>query len=272
MMPNKSTNVIAVDYVPPLLEENGFLEGDVKSFSLKRIIYLLLNLVPYGDLSAFNYCGVIFSIITLLIVTLATLYAIRLLVETRELTGLDSYEAMASDFFGSGWDLITAGLMWLFTFGTCVAYVISIGDITDATFTTDAVPPFLLTPSDKRFLNAIIWFIGMFTMYLPKRINSLRYASVVAIFSILFFVSCIVLHSLQNGLKNGRIRDDVKLWKEGNSTIKGLSLFMFAYLCQVNCLEIYGEMVRPSINKITSYATFGLSFCFITYAISGFFG
>ncbi|ORC86944.1 putative amino acid transporter PAT4 [Trypanosoma theileri] len=292
MKTSKSCDVIARDYVSPLLEENVVLERNVGSFSLKRVMYLLLNLVPYGGFlstvfnlasatlgagvislpSAFNYCGVIFSLILLLMVTLATIYAIRLLVETRELTGLNSYEAMAKDFFGQGWDLITAGLMWLFTFGTCVAYIISIGDILNAAFTTESFPPFLRTTGGKRIVNIIIWLIGMFTMSLPKRINSLRYVSVIAIFSILFFVSCIVVHSLQNGLKNGKLRDDVKLWNKDNSAIQGLSLFMFAYLCQVNCLEIYDEMVRPTVNKMTFYATFSMSFCLIVYVISGFFG
>ncbi|KEG06977.1 putative amino acid transporter PAT4 [Trypanosoma grayi] len=288
----KNEEIFSLDYLAPLVGDETVQEGGSCRYSLKRFAYFLMNLVPYGGFlsaafnlasatlgagiislpSAFNFSGIILSLLLLFTVTLATIYAIRLLVESRELTDLTSYEAMARAFFGPGWDYFIASVMWLFTFGTCVAYIISIGDILDTAFASDSVPSFLRTQSGKRIMTSVIWFVGMFTMSLPKHINSLRYASGLAICCIFFFIACIVVHALQNGFKEGKLRDDVKLWKSGNAVVEGLSLFMFAYLCQVNCFEIYAEMTEPTVNKMTLYAAFSMFMCFVAYSASGFFG
>ncbi|RNF27206.1 putative amino acid transporter PAT4 [Trypanosoma conorhini] len=291
-MLRKDGEELVDEYSLPLIPSDVVLGIDTRQSCFKRVLVNLGDLVPYGGFlsatftlssatlgagvitlpSAFNFSGIIPSFLLLLIVTLATIYAVRLLVETRELTRLGSYEAMARTLFGPGWDYLSAGLMWLFTFGTCVAYIISIGDILDSAFMDDSIPSYLRSQGGKRLITVLIWFLGMFTTSLPRSINSLRYASIVAILSLLFFIACVVVHALQNGFRNGKIRKDIHFWRTGNIAIEGLSLFMFAYLCQVNSLEIYEEIIDPTVKKMTTYTASGMFFCFIAYSITGFFG
>ncbi|KAH9598363.1 Amino acid transporter [Trypanosoma melophagium] len=79
--------------------------------------------------AAFEMSGVVMSIILLVAVTLCTVYSVGLMMEAVELTGYNSYADLSRNLFGRGWDYFTVFLTWLFTFGTCVGYVIAIGHL-----------------------------------------------------------------------------------------------------------------------------------------------
>ncbi|PWU96476.1 arginine permease [Trypanosoma cruzi] len=100
----------------------------------------------------------------------------------------------------------------------------------------------------------------MFSLSLPKEINSLRYASAVGVICIYYFIACIVVHSVQHGFRGGKLRDDVAMFKSGNGAIEGLSIFMFSYLCHMNCFSIFGEMRKPSARRMTLHTACSMSF------------
>ncbi|PWU87275.1 arginine permease [Trypanosoma cruzi] len=112
----------------------------------------------------------------------------------------------------------------------------------------------------------------MFSLSLPKEINSLRYASAVGVICIYYFIACIVVHSVQHGFRGGKLRDDVAMFKSGNGAIEGLSIFMFSYLCHMNCFSIFGEMRKPSARRMTLHTACSMSLCCIAYIVAGFFG
>ncbi|KAF8287480.1 hypothetical protein TcBrA4_0019110 [Trypanosoma cruzi] len=112
----------------------------------------------------------------------------------------------------------------------------------------------------------------MFSLSLPKEINSLRYASAVGVICIYYFIACIVVHSVQHGFRGGKLRDDVAMFKSGNGAIEGLSIFMFSYLCHMNCFSIFGEMRKPSARRMTLHTACSMALCCIAYIVAGFFG
>ncbi|ORC87342.1 putative amino acid transporter [Trypanosoma theileri] len=263
------------------------MDGVGKRSFVKRIV----GIVPYGGMvsnafnlasatlgagivvlpSGFHNSGIIVAVILLVLCCAFTIYSIRLLALTKDKTGLRSYEEMARGLLGRGVDYFTALLMFVFCFGTCVGYVISVGDLLSPLLNAPSSPKFLHTDSGKRLIVSAVWFVGMFSLSLPKEINSLRYASVVGVTLIVFFVICMIVHAATHGLKGG-FSSDIRLFNSGIEAINGLSLFIFAFICQVNCFEIYEEMRNPSPRRMTRDSLLSMTGVGILYFLAGFFG
>ncbi|PWV09237.1 putative amino acid transporter [Trypanosoma cruzi] len=222
--------------------------------------------------AAFKMSGIVMSILYLFIVASMAVYSFVLLTVVGERTGLRSYEKVTRLLLGRGADYLLAVLMWILCFGGDVTYVISmLGIIKGFVNNAESTPEFLKTLPGNRLLTSIVWLFFMLPLCLPKEINSLRIVSTIAVLFIVFFAICIVVHAAQNGLKNG-IRDDIVYIQSGNQAITGLSIYLFAYVSQVNCYEVYEELYKPSVGRMTKSAALGTSLCTVLYLVAGVFG
>ena len=290
------------DVVTPLKGEDGEMEVASTVDSHERhpqhpktgiagVFEKVTSIVPHGGLianiynlasatlgagivsvpSGFHDSGVVVSVVLLVVVCACTIYSIHLLGATKLKTGLRSYEEMARGLLGRGWDYFAAFLMFIFCWGTCVGYVISVGDLLSPMLDSENTNAFLKTANGHRILVGLIWLVGMFTLSLPKEINSLRYASVVGVSFVIFFVICMIIHSARNGLKHG-IGSDINLVNNGMPAVNGLTLFIFAFICQVNVFEIFEEMRKPTLRNMTRDATASMIVVALLNFFSGFFG
>lgn len=270
---------------------NGALDSTYQGSTAATAFARVRNVVPHGGLianvynlasatlgagivsmpSGFHDSGLVVSIILLVVVCTCTIYSIHLLAVAKDKSGLRSYEEMARGLLGRGWDYFTAFLMFIFCWGTCVGYVISVGDLLDPMLSSPNTAPFLQTPNGHRLLVGMVWLVGMFSLSLPKEINSLRYVSVIGVSFIIFFVICMIVHAAQNGLKGG-IRSDLNMVNSGITAVNGLTLFIFAFICQVNVFEIYEEMHEPTPAKMTRDSIIGMTGVALLNFMSGFFG
>lgn len=157
-------------------------------------------------------------------------------------------------------------------FGSCVTYVISINDLFSRVTVDDRLHPFLRSEWGPKVLTLLVWTVIMLPMSIPKQINSLRYASVIGVSCMMYFVVVIIVHGSLNGVKNGKPVHKVSAFKTGNDAIVGFSLFIFAYMCQTNTLEVYREMHKPSPKRLTRDTAISMSACFVLYFLTGLFG
>ncbi|EAN80531.1 amino acid transporter, putative [Trypanosoma brucei brucei TREU927] len=221
--------------------------------------------------SGFLNSGIIIATLMLVYICFTTVYSIRILVITRDKTGFRSYEEMACGLLGRGADYFTAFLMFVFCFGTCVGYVISVGDLLSPLLNQPSTTGFLRTSMGKNVIVGVVWLVAMLPLSLPKEINSLRYASAVGVFFIVFFVICMIVHAAMNGLKDG-IGSDIRLVGDGWGILNGFTLFVFAFICQVNCFEVYEEMKGPTPRRMTRDSSVAMSMVGLLYFLSGIFG
>ncbi|ORC84758.1 putative amino acid transporter PAT2 [Trypanosoma theileri] len=222
--------------------------------------------------AAFQMSGIGMSTVYLVVVAIMVVYSFVLLTKVGERTGLRSYEKITRLLLGRGADYVLAVLMWLLCFGGDVSYVISMlrvirGFLNNA----ESTPEFLKTLAGNRLITSAVWLVVMLPLCLPKEINSLRFVSTIAVMFIVFFVFCIILHTAQNGFTHG-VRDDLVYFQHGNLAIQGLSVYMFAYVNQVNCFEVYEELYKPSVKRMTLSALLGTILCFVLYFLAGLFG
>ncbi|KPA73905.1 putative amino acid transporter aATP11 [Leptomonas pyrrhocoris] len=263
--PSQRQRNIFVRVVQTIIPNGGLLSG---VFNLASVT---LGAGIMSIPSSLNTSGLIMGIVYLVIITALTVFSITLLTQAMLKTGIYSFEHLARAMFGRGGDIIVAVLMWLLCFGGAVGYLIAVGDIFTQIFGHPGVPHFLQTDQGRRCIVSAVWLCFMLPLVLPKKINSLRYASAAGVCFIVLFVICIIWHSAKYGLANG-IRDDLVMVSHGNDGVSGLSIFMFSYLCQVNVGRILAEATTKTTWSLTMQAILSCAMCGTLYFLAGFFG
>ncbi|KAF8285196.1 hypothetical protein TcBrA4_0032690 [Trypanosoma cruzi] len=143
---------------------------------------------------------------------------------------------------GSGFDYVTAVLRSLNTFGACVSFIISVGDIFKAILDNTMLPAYWKSKSGNRLLTSLLWLTVMLPLVIPRHINSLRHISAVGIVFVIYFVVMIIVHSGMHGLsenaKNLHVTgittdEGIHLFGTGNRALDGLGVFMLP-LCAIS--------------------------------------
>ena len=249
--------------------------------------------------AASDSAGLVLAMIYLVIITYLSVFSMYILALAAQSTRIKSFEGMARWLFPSGkyaFSYWVAFIRWLYGFAGCVAYIISLSNCFSAIFgdalkrhPDNSAIRYLSKTSGNRLLTSMVWLCVMVPMVVPKHIDSLRYASAVAVTFMVYFVIVVVVHSCRHGLPENRHHvevvgdqdnDDklefntVFLFRSGNSVIHSVGVFMFAYVCQINCYEIYWDF-RPEIRTTKNYtwaAFIGMLLCGTLYVMVCVFG
>ncbi|EPY30955.1 amino acid permease [Strigomonas culicis] len=134
-----------------------------------------------------------------------------------------------------------------------------------------STPAYLKTTSGQRLITGIIWLCTMLPLCIPKEVNSLRYFSTAAVSIIVYFVITMIIHSCQNGIKTGAYKEMV-MFQTGNTAVCGIAIFIFAFGCQLNVFEVFGELYKPTMRRLTITSFVASGGCFVLYVLAGLFG
>ncbi|CCW59553.1 unnamed protein product [Phytomonas sp. EM1] len=223
--------------------------------------------LPY----AFSIGGIVMATLYLLIFTAFTVLSVVLIVEASERTGLRSFEKLALGLFGRGGNIFAALVMWLLCFGGATGFIIAVGDIFKVLMNHDSIPDFFKSSNGRRCLQCLVWVFFMLPVALPKYINSLRYVSAVGVSFVFFFVFCVTGYSIESCVRNG-LPEGLMMARTGNTAVVALAIFIFAFICQCNCLKIYYEMHHRTVARMALSAALSCCICMVMYFLIGFFG
>lgn len=260
---------------------------------LQPLVKLSRTLVPYGSLasnvfslasvtlggaiismpSSFATSGIAMSIIYLVVITWMTVYSMMMMGLAMRMTGARNFEESGEMLFGRGWGYFVGGVMWLSCVGTAIAYIsAAVSLVTPLLVQSSLTSPFFKTTNGINVVVIILWLFLLVPITIPKRVNTVRYVSVIGVSMVLYFVACIVVHGSIT-LSNEGLREDVLWFTTGNTAIYGLSIFVFAYMCQGVAYSVYYEMQpRQSVGQLTIASAIGMTACMIFYILAGFFG
>eukprot|EP00518_Triparma_eleuthera_P012505 CAMPEP_0182473796 /NCGR_PEP_ID=MMETSP1319-20130603/24570_1 /TAXON_ID=172717 /ORGANISM="Bolidomonas pacifica, Strain RCC208" /LENGTH=421 /DNA_ID=CAMNT_0024674631 /DNA_START=110 /DNA_END=1372 /DNA_ORIENTATION=+ len=230
--------------------------------------------LPY----AFSLAGLTASIFLLLLAAASTLLSIHLLIRSSHKCGCRSYEEMTVGLFGRQVGALVESSIIVFCFGTCVAYIVAVGDILDQNLLAALPKPegWWGGLFNREGLMVVFTAGVMFPLSLNERINSLRYSSLFGICSIFFLVLSTTYHSLHSLYLNGYAatwsltpHPYVGTWK---GVVKACPIIMFAFTCQVNVFSIYDELSSRSRRKMDRVGRNAVALCVAAYAMMGTFG
>lgn len=126
-------------------------------------------------------------------------------------------------------------------FGVGVSYLVVIGDLMPKIMESLNVLP------ESLLMHRNFWItIFMFTIVVPlsylKKLDSLKYTSVVALFSVVYLICLVVEHYFANDIP---VPDKVvNIWGPISikSTLSSFPIFVFAYTCHQNMFAIINEL------------------------------
>lgn len=240
---------------------------------LSSVFTLASSALGAGVLSlpyAFRLSGFGLGLVLLAIAAVTTIYSISLLVSCRDETRLSSFEDMAVLCFGKRVSTIIDVTIITFCFGCSVAYIVASHDIV-APILIHLFPDNQIINQKAVIMSAIVCLV-MFPLSLVDKISSLRFSSLIGIASICYLVMAVVFESVL-GLARYGTPPLLKFgFRPGWSTFRALSIFMFAFTCQINIFSIYTELQRPSIRRMKKVARRSTSIIGLLYALIGVFG
>lgn len=243
--------------------------------------------LPY----AFHLCGWALGLAFLIVGALATVYSIHLLIRARNATGCTSYEELTVHLFGRGMGFLVELNIFIFCFGTAIAYIIAVGDVlepvlemsglgrltqTDLATSSGVVAPLNADQQKMLRVGSMVSFFAviMFPLSLLERINSLRFTSLFGVLSIVYLVAVAVYCSVAELQTVGW----QKSWGEAQSVvpdgmrmITAAPIIMFAFTCQVNVFSIYDELERASPRRMGKVTNYAILICFMVYMLMGVF-
>ncbi|CCW65408.1 unnamed protein product [Phytomonas sp. EM1] len=265
--------------------------SDKPASILSTVIALLSTIVPSGGMistifsvaatsvgsgimglpAAFNSTGIIIAIVYLIVITAETVYSMRLLAQTAEKNKLRSYEELSVLLHPKAY-IVVSILRVLNTLSGSIAFVVTLGDLLKPILESiDGTPPFLLKTTGRKLLQVGFWLVFMFPFAFSRKFNTLRYASIFGISFMFYLIIVVIVHYFMNGFKADP-PVHTNLTNTGNAALDGMGVFIFVYMCQINCLEIYFEMTKRSIRRFTLCISISLIFCGLLYFATGLFG
>ncbi|KAK4139948.1 transmembrane amino acid transporter protein-domain-containing protein [Dichotomopilus funicola] len=241
------------DMAHPRRSRNPKLGGGHASM-LSSNINLLNTIVGAGTLAmpaAMSHFGVMLGV--LLIVWCGLTSAFGLYLQGRCARYLDrgtsSFFALSQITYPNAAVVFDAAIA-IKCFGVGVSYMIIIGDlmpgVAEAFGSIDSGLSFL---DDRRFWITVFFVLFIIPLSFPKRLDSLKYTSMVALLAIGYLILLVVYHFAADEIPNDR---DIRIitWEGPAAALRTLPVVIFAYTCHQNMFSIVNEIKDNSPGSI----------------------
>ncbi|KAL8666023.1 MAG: hypothetical protein Q9202_001760 [Teloschistes flavicans] len=158
-------------------------------------------------------------------------------------------------------------------FGVGVSYLIIIGDLMPG-----VIQGFSQNAANIGFMvDRHFWVTAFMIVVIPlsflRRLDSLKYTSVIALISIGYLVILVFAHFVKGDTMQGRGVIRVFRWESAVATLSSFPVIVFAYTCHQNMFSILNEISNNSHFRTTSVvvASIGIAaFIYIFVAITGY--
>ncbi|KIW47584.1 hypothetical protein, variant [Exophiala oligosperma] len=257
------------------------LTGTVGNASwISSVVNLLNTIVGAGVLAmplAMSHMGILLG--TIVIIWAGVTAGFGLYLQTRCARYLErgsaSFFALSQITYPNAAVIFDAAIA-IKCFGVGVSYLIIIGDLMPGVVRgfahEDSLSPFMF---DRHF-----WITAFMLVVIPfsflRRLDSLKYTSVVALISIGYLVILVVYHFAKHDtLPNGHYETPLRVFKWAGivPTLSSFPVIVFAYTCHQNMFSILNEIADNSHFRTTSVlcASNGTAgFIYILVAITGY--
>ena len=259
---------------PDLMEE--FVLGDKDKnpeAGYTSVIFNLVNNIIGGGMLALPFAmrevGMIFALILLAVIGFLSAYSAQLTVQASRYLPRNlkkSYSSLAFYCFGRWGQFLNDACMFGFIFGVLTAYLIVIGGILKD-FLGDSIPPFKWFQFS--LLLVLIFCISPLTFL--KKVDSLKYASFLALLCILYIVVVVIIKSIQH-LSSDGLGEEYRAFKLTFKVFSVIPIMSFAYTFHPNLFPIFSEMKNATLNRCYVSIYCSIVVCGVVYAAVGSFG
>uniref|UniRef100_A0A1I8PLK5 Amino acid transporter transmembrane domain-containing protein n=2 Tax=Stomoxys calcitrans TaxID=35570 RepID=A0A1I8PLK5_STOCA len=217
----------------------------------------------------FLKCGIILSILLLVVSNWITRICCHYLIKTSLLTRRKSFELLGFHAFGTSGKLLAELCIIGYLLGTCITYFVVVGDLGP-----QIVKKMLSLENDYHHLRTILMcgvtLVCIIPLGMLKNVSSL---STVCTASIGFYVCLVIKIILESKthIMNNDWTGQVVYWQPAG-VLQCLPIFSMALSCQMQLFEVFTTINNQSLEKLNGIVRNATWICTFVYIAVGFFG
>ncbi|XP_072024385.1 sodium-coupled neutral amino acid transporter 7-like [Amphiura filiformis] len=181
-----------------------------------------------------------------------------------------SYQDVITEMCGGIGKILSEIMIIIYTFGSCVAYFIVIGDQLDSILTFIHGEDFAdFWYMNRKFTISIFAVFIIFPLCIPKNIDFLKYPSSVGVLASFYVCAVIVVNYHIYPPPTAEIITKPQSWMDVFSAIPAIC---FGFQCHVSSVPVYSSLKKRTLGEFTKVVIGALTIGFIAYTLAGVYG
>ncbi|KAK3086516.1 hypothetical protein FSP39_019509 [Pinctada imbricata] len=216
--------------------------------------------------------GVLVAVVIQAIMLVFVVFAILILAYCSDINQTATYQDVVLSVCGKNAQRFAAFMLLLYCFGTCITFLIIIGDQWEEFFLTVVRDfyckdnPWFLSRTSTICITSVILILPL---CFPKRIDFLKYASIIGVIGILYVVHLVTIKYFRPHPAPGPIKIKPTQWEDVFLVIPTIC---FSYQCHVSIIPIYSCMARRNIREFSKTVAVAMFLCVLNYTCTAAFG
>jgi len=260
------------ELVPPPQVPKSSTEGGTSTFGA---IFLIVNAALGAGLlnlpKAFDQAGgVVTAVVVQAVLLIFIMLALMILAQTSNINKSATLQEVMHTAAGTWGRRATSAIVTVYCFGTCITFLIIIGDQFDRAFASLVGDEYCHTWYYNRdFLMPASSLLLILPLCYTKKIDFLKYASAFGVFIILYVVALIFVEYASGEHVPGPIKSKPDGWLD---VFQVIPVICFGYQCHVSVIPIYSCMKHRNIKHFSVASTSAIAICVFTYTGAATFG
>ncbi|EFX88038.1 hypothetical protein DAPPUDRAFT_305508 [Daphnia pulex] len=238
-------------------------------------VFLIVNAALGAGLlnfpKAFDQAGGIeVALVVQAILVVFVIASLLILAKCSDVNGAETVQAALHGASGKIGQNIGSFCVALYSFGTCITFLIIIGDQFDRALASLYGPNFCsYWYMQREFLIPASSIIFILPLCFSLRIDFLKYVSPVGVLSIVYVVGLIAYEYFEGGYVPGLIKESPDCWTD---VFLVVPVICFGYQCHVSAVPIYSCMKERTVKRFSVCMSSAIFICFIAYTVAATFG
>ncbi|XP_059158335.1 sodium-coupled neutral amino acid transporter 7-like, partial [Physella acuta] len=209
--------------------------------------------------------GVLVSLIMQSIFLVFVLLACFILAYCSDIKGSNTYQDTMLSLCGPKAQLACAVCLLLHCFGACLTFLIVIGDQWEMFFYKISQDLYCKTKpfyTSRAFITSVTSILFILPLCFPKRIDFLRYSSMVGVVGILYAAGLVTVKYFLSHENQGTIATWPTHWIDVFLVVPEIC---FSFDCHVCIVPIYSCMAKRNTREFSKTVTLAMILCIIAY-------
>eukprot|EP01062_Namystynia_karyoxenos_P069994 TRINITY_DN65388_c0_g1_i1.p1 TRINITY_DN65388_c0_g1~~TRINITY_DN65388_c0_g1_i1.p1 ORF type:complete len:582 (+),score=172.73 TRINITY_DN65388_c0_g1_i1:92-1747(+) len=227
---------------------------------------------------AFKQVGIVGGLTVLTVIYLCMVVSAMMLTDVARTMNIRSigctYGALISTIWGEKGTRATNIIVVVATFGISIAYFQLAGDL--------LAPPigYWLGDTPKDYCNffarregpIIVALALQYCLCTAPTLHMLRYVSLVAVVSMLYMTSIIVIRSGERWYEKPKDGDEFVTFELTSGVFRAVSICTFAFAPHIQMVQLFSELKNPSRPRTFAWIFTSFTLCWLVYGMVGAFG
>jgi len=238
-------------------------------------VFLIVNAALGAGLlnfpEAFDQAGgVVTAVVVQAVLLVFIMVALLILAHTSNIKHSATLQEVMYTAAGPWGMRLTSAIITVYCFGTCITFLIIIGDQFDRAFASMVGLDFCHTwYLNRDFVMPASSLLLILPLCYTRKIDFLKYASMAGVATIVYVVVLIFTEYASGEHIPGHIKTEPQSWQDVFSVIP---VICFGYQCHVSVVPIYSCMKHRNIKHFAVASSSAIAICVFTYTGAATFG